>query len=252
MVETTALSPHLGVQVTGVEDLLDDAVASRCPEALKWRGVLLFRGLHLDDEAQIAFSRRLGEVVAPRGQTEFARHLRRLREPARRRKRYDGLRVHHSFEASQRLVDPTRARRSWRRRGGRRSLVIGSTAEYIAGMDTAESRALLDELLHRTTVYGDEGLHYELHHPHSMISSWGGMSPPKDVTMVKPVERVLRSGLFGPWDRPSIEGLDPLPPAVNPSRHKAWGVDCSGAPPSASASSRSMTCPSPSVSCCCS
>jgi hypothetical protein len=45
MVDTAALSPHLGVRVTGVEgvaDLLDDAVVSRCLEALKWRGVLLW------------------------------------------------------------------------------------------------------------------------------------------------------------------------------------------------------------------
>jgi phenylpropionate dioxygenase-like ring-hydroxylating dioxygenase large terminal subunit len=72
---------------------------------------------------------------------------------------------------------------------------------------------------------GYEGLHYELHSPHSMISSWGGMSPPKDPMMVKPIERVLRSGLFGPWERPDIEGLDPLPPGVNPARHRAWGMD---------------------------
>jgi hypothetical protein len=43
--------------------------------------------------------------------------------------------------------------------------------------------------------------------------------------MVKPIERVLRSGLFGPWDRPAIDGLDPLPPGINPARHKAWGMD---------------------------
>jgi len=51
------------------------------------------------------------------------------------------------------------------------------------------------------------------------------MSPPKDLSMVKPVERVLKSGLFGPWDRPDIEGLDPLPAGINPSRHRAWGID---------------------------
>jgi nitrite reductase/ring-hydroxylating ferredoxin subunit len=32
-------------------------------------------------------------------------------------------------------------------------------------------------------------------------------------------------GLFGPWDRPDIAGLDPLPPALNPARQRAWGVD---------------------------
>jgi hypothetical protein len=58
-----------------------------------------------------------------------------------------------------------------------------------------------------------------------MISTWGGMAPPKDPSMVKPIERVLRSGLFGPWDRPDIAGLDPLPAGLNPARHKAWGID---------------------------
>jgi hypothetical protein len=34
MSEATALSPHLGVQVTGVGSLLDDTLVSRCLEAL--------------------------------------------------------------------------------------------------------------------------------------------------------------------------------------------------------------------------
>ena len=42
--------------------------------------------------------------------------------------------------------------------------------------------------------------------------------------MVKPIERVLRSGLFGPWDAPDI-GIDELPTGLNPARHKAWGLD---------------------------
>ena len=73
--------------------------------------------------------------------------------------------------------------------------------------------------------YGFEGLAYKIDGPHGMVSSWGGMSPPKDLNMVKPIERVLRSGLFGPWDKPEIEGLDPLPPGLNPARSQAWGVD---------------------------
>jgi phenylpropionate dioxygenase-like ring-hydroxylating dioxygenase large terminal subunit len=72
---------------------------------------------------------------------------------------------------------------------------------------------------------GYESLHYGIDGPHSMQSAWGGMSPPKDLGMVKPIERVLRSGNFGPWDRPDIEGLDPLPSGLNPSRHRAWGLD---------------------------
>ena len=64
MVETTALSPHIGVQVTGVDDLLDQTTLATCLEALKWRGVLLIRGLDLSDEQQVEFSRRIGEVVS--------------------------------------------------------------------------------------------------------------------------------------------------------------------------------------------
>src|SRR5262249_16960793 len=63
MIDSRALSPSLGVEFTGVRDPLDDAFVHRAAEALKWRGVLLVRGLHLDDAQQLAFSRRLGEVV---------------------------------------------------------------------------------------------------------------------------------------------------------------------------------------------
>jgi phenylpropionate dioxygenase-like ring-hydroxylating dioxygenase large terminal subunit len=74
---------------------------------------------------------------------------------------------------------------------------------------------------------GFEALHYDIKGDHSMISSWGGMSPPKDLNMVKPIERILHSGLFGPWDRPDIKGIlpDELPPAVNPARQPTWGQD---------------------------
>ena len=214
MVETTALSPHLGVQVTGVGNLLDDTLVSRCLEALKWRGVLLIRGLHLDDDGQLAVSRKPGRVTAAGGReiftisldpaknptaeylkgtfhwhmdgttartplkattltarqvamtgggTEFASTYAAYENlPEAERKRYEDLRVVHSFEASQRLVKPDPAEDEvaawrrvppremslvWRRRDGRRSLVIGATADHIAGMAPAESRALLDELL---------------------------------------------------------------------------------------------------------
>lgn len=218
MVETSALSPHLGVEVTGVENMLDDALISRCLEALKWRGVLLIRGLHLGDEAQVTLSRRLGEVMAPGGQEIFkvtldaaknpaaeylkgtfdwhidgtndevpnkattltARHVAMVGGgtqfastyaayealPEQERKRYDGLRVVHSFEASQRRVnpDPTEEQVAawralpkkemslvWNRRDGRNSLVIGGTADYIVGMRPEESKELLDELLDWST-----------------------------------------------------------------------------------------------------
>ncbi|MEV6336717.1 aromatic ring-hydroxylating dioxygenase subunit alpha [Nocardia vinacea] len=73
--------------------------------------------------------------------------------------------------------------------------------------------------------FGFEALHYELDGPHGMVSSWGGMAPPKDLNMVKPIERALRSGNFGAWDRPDIPALDNLPPGLNPARHRAWGLD---------------------------
>jgi alpha-ketoglutarate-dependent taurine dioxygenase len=218
MIETKALSPHLGVEVTGVEDLLDEALIGRCLEALKWRGVLLVRGADLDDEAQLAFSQKLGGVISLRGQTIFkvsldpsknpaaeylkgtfhwhldgttddvpnkattltARHVAMVgggtefastyaayeNLPERDRKRYEGLRVVHSFEASQRLVNPDPSDEQvamwrslpthevslvWQRRDGRRSLVIGATADHVVGMEPSESRALLDELLAWTT-----------------------------------------------------------------------------------------------------
>jgi hypothetical protein len=73
-------------------------------------------------------------------------------------------------------------------------------------------------------AYGYEALAYKLDGPHGMVSSWGGMSPPKDLDMVKPIERVLHSGLFGPWERPDVVP-DELPPALNPAGHPAWGAD---------------------------
>ena len=79
-----------------------------------------------------------------------------------------------------------------------------------------ESRKLSD--------IGYEALAYELDGPHGMVSTWTGGGEPKDLNMVKPIERKARSGLFGPWDAPNI-GLDELPPSLNPSGHRAWGLD---------------------------
>jgi alpha-ketoglutarate-dependent taurine dioxygenase len=73
----------------------------------------------------------------------------------------------HTIEASQRSANPDpspeqvamwRSRPAkehpliWRHRSGRRSLVIGATADHVVGMDADESRALLDELLERATT----------------------------------------------------------------------------------------------------
>ena len=108
--------------------------------------------------------------------------------------------------------------------GSNWKLFIDAFAEFYHAPVLHQKQAVKDEA-DKLAGYGFEALHYEIAAPHSMISSWGGMAPPKDPTMVKPIERELRSGLFGPWDRPGIEGLDPLPPGLNPAAHKAWGVD---------------------------
>lgn len=89
--------------------------------------------------------------------------------------RFARLRVVHSLEASQRRVNPDpspkqlaawRSRPThehpllWTHRSGRRSLLLGASADYVVGMDFYEGRALLAELLARATtpkrVYGHE------------------------------------------------------------------------------------------------
>ncbi|WP_405836102.1 aromatic ring-hydroxylating dioxygenase subunit alpha [Streptomyces sp. NBC_01518] len=108
--------------------------------------------------------------------------------------------------------------------GSNWKLFIDAFAEFYHAPVLHMKQAVKDEADKLFNV-GYEALHYEIHSPHSMISSWGGMSPPKDLTIVKPIERVLRSGLFGPWEAPDIEGLDNLPTGLNPGRHRAWGND---------------------------
>ena len=84
------------------------------------------------------------------------------------------------------------------------------------------AKQAVDEESRKLQSYGYEALAYDIDGPHAMVSSWGGMAPPKDLNMVKPIERVLRSGLFGPWDAPDV---GELPSGVNPARHPSWGID---------------------------
>ena len=226
----TKLSESVGAEITGLEpDRLacDDPIGDAILKALEDNGVLVFRGLRLDPEAQVAFCRRLGEVdhssdghhpvagiypitldtsknssaaylratfdwhidgctplgdecpqkatvlsavqVAERGgETEFANSYAAYDALTDEEKeRFGSLRVVHSLEASQRRItpDPTpeqvarwRARRThehplvWTHRSGRKSLVLGASADYVVGMDLEEGRALLAELLQRATV----------------------------------------------------------------------------------------------------
>ena len=107
------------------------------------------------------------QVAESGGETEFASSYAAYDALSDAEKeRYGSLRVVHSLEASQRRVTPDpspevlarwRSRRThehplvWTHRTGRKSLVLGASADYIVGMDPEEGRALLAELLDRAT-----------------------------------------------------------------------------------------------------
>jgi alpha-ketoglutarate-dependent taurine dioxygenase len=222
------LAATVGAEVRGLDAgrlARDGAVAEAIAGALEQYGVLVFRGLNLGPEDQVAFSRRLGEidcepghhpvrgiyrvtldksknssadylratfhwhmdgctplhgeppqkatilsarqVAATGGETEFASTYAGYQAlSGEERERFGSLRVLHTLEASQRAVTPDPAPEQverwrsrptsthplvWTHRGGRRSLVIGVHASHVVGMDPGEGRALLRDLLDRTT-----------------------------------------------------------------------------------------------------
>lgn len=107
-------------------------------------------------------------VAETGGETEFASTYTAYDElDGEEKARMDQVRVVHTFEAAQRLVndDPSPQELAWWRkrpakehplvwqhRSGRRSLVLGATADHVAGMDLHEGRALLADLLARSTT----------------------------------------------------------------------------------------------------
>jgi alpha-ketoglutarate-dependent taurine dioxygenase len=219
------LEATVGAEVLGVEAgqlLADDALPAAVMEALADNGVLVFPALHIDDETQVAFSKKLDDVgkaepaqpptiyrvsldptktatadlllgtfhwhidgaqddvptkatvlsahavAASGGETEFASTYTAFDGlTADEKQRCAGLRVLHTFEASQRQVNPdpspeelARWREKqdrehplvWRHRSGRRSLVIGVTASHVVGMEVDEGKALLADLMERATT----------------------------------------------------------------------------------------------------
>ena len=223
------LAATVGAEVRGLDAAqlaCDDAIAGAIAGALELYGVLVFGGLHLHPEDQVAFGRRLGEidyepghhpvrgiyrvtldksknasadylkatfqwhmdgctplhgeppqkatilsareVAAVGGETEFASTYAGYQALSDEEKQHLGsLRVVHTLEASQRSVtpDPTpqqlerwRNRPAsthplvWTHRSGRRSLVIGIHASHVVGMGRDEGRALLRDLIDRTTA----------------------------------------------------------------------------------------------------
>ncbi len=225
VVTAEKLSAQVGAEVIGIDRdrlLHDDALPAWTLEALDTHGALVFRGVHVDDEVQVAFSRKLGRVetlgsgdhpeiflvtldpaknpaaaylrgtfdwhidgctddvpimatmlsahaVADSGgETEFASTYAAYDAlSAEEKDRFASLRVVHTIEASQRLVndDPSpeelalwRSRPTkehplvWTHRSGRHSLVLGATASHVSGMDVDQGRALLADLLARATT----------------------------------------------------------------------------------------------------
>lgn len=103
-------------------------------------------------------------TVAPKGgQTEFASSYAAYEAlPEEDKKDLEGLRVIHSVTAAVRAVttpdalDPMRRNMShehplvWTRQSGRKTMLIGYTADSVVGMSQAEGRALLARLLEWT------------------------------------------------------------------------------------------------------
>jgi alpha-ketoglutarate-dependent taurine dioxygenase len=223
------LADSVGAEVVGCDtDRLahDDSLAPAILEALEANGVLLFRDLHLEPEAQVALCSKLGEIDCSEGHhpvagiyrvtldtsknssaeylygtfdwhidgctpldgeypqmatmlsakavadeggdTEFASTYAAYEALSDDEKeRFGRLRVVHKLEASQRKRNPNPNEEQlarwnarpvsehplvWTHRDGQRSLVLGASADHVVGMDRDEGRALLDELLERTTA----------------------------------------------------------------------------------------------------
>jgi alpha-ketoglutarate-dependent taurine dioxygenase len=228
--EIRPLSANVGAVVTGVDAeglARDTTLADQLLAALEAHGVLVFRGVHLAPEEQVAFCKHLGPVDCSNGNYDVEGVYRISLDPATNRHsaaylrgtfvwhvdgctpdgdecpqmatvlsakvvsthggetefassyaayddltddekaRVQSMRVIHSLEASQRRVTPDPSPKQlaawrsrpphehplvWTHRSGRRSLLLGASADHIVDLDKEEGRALLDELLSRATT----------------------------------------------------------------------------------------------------
>jgi glycine betaine catabolism A len=69
---------------------------------------------------------------------------------------------------------------------------------------------------------GFEAPHYQIDGDHRLVSTSGVRFWEMDTELVKPMEILTRSGLFGPWD---ANDLGEMPPGVNPGKCDPWGLD---------------------------
>jgi alpha-ketoglutarate-dependent taurine dioxygenase len=115
-----------------------------------------------DDIPPMASMLSARELPAEGAGTEFCNTYAAYEDlPAEERAKIDGLRVVHSLEQSQRAfvrepspqqlaawrrVRPRERPLVWVHRSGRKSLVLGSTASEVVGMDASSSRAWIDRL----------------------------------------------------------------------------------------------------------
>ncbi len=138
------------------------------PTAEYLRGTVLWHFDGFSDDVPARASILTARKTSPiGGQTEFANTYAAYDDlPEERKQALSKLRVVHTMAATQRDVfhnapaemqqrwasfPPKVQPLVWTHRSGRKSLLLGSSADWIEGMDKAEGRALLDELLAWTT-----------------------------------------------------------------------------------------------------
>ncbi len=71
---------------------------------------------------------------------------------------------------------------------------------------------------------GFEAPHYQIEGHHRMMTTPGIRPWEMPSDQLKPMEILTRSGLFGPWDAPELEGV----PGINPGRCEPFGMSLFG------------------------